>query len=179
MNTFEIAKALNNATDEEYAEVFAYLNRFYKAKGMVMDSNPLTQEEMDFNTSELTANINSNLKEIIFSEEMDANAWWKNDAFFGRNTPKAKFLAQNEMTKECLLMETAIRCQEIFNDLLRSGKIVDNGDRDIFSVWKDFKDWCYEYEYQYYDTDDFLDTTDSFFTEKLMDMFPSGKEVSA
>ena len=172
MNTYEIAKAIYNADDIQLAEIFAHYN---KMRFNDRVENNLKREDMDFNVSEMCCNLESTLKEIIFDENVDSSAWWKDDTFFGRNTPKAKFLAQDSALRERLLMETAIRCQEIFTDLQKSGKIVDKGDRDIFSVWNDFKDLCYEYEYIYFDTDDFLDTTDKFFTEMLMEMFPVPK----
>ena len=169
MNTYEIAKAIYNADDIQLAEIFAHYNK------MRFDDrveNNLKREDMDFNVSEMCCNLESTLKEIIFDENIDASAWWKDDVFFGRNTPKAKFLAQSDKQREGLLMETAMRGQEILSDLLSAGK-VNTDNVDSFEVWETLKDLAYAYEYAYYDNDDgdFLDKSETFFKEKLLEMF--------
>ena len=177
MDTFEMAKALVNGTDEEFAEVFAYLNRFHEAKGLINNSDPLTQDEMDFNTHEVAGWIENSLKEIIFSEEVDTTAWWKDDKFFGRNTPKAKFLAQSEEVKQRLLMETAMRGQEIFEDMYNDGLVEAEGTNSA-SVWEFIKDQAYEFEYNHYESEDFTLETDTFFTKKFLEKFAHPKMVT-
>lgn len=169
MTTFELAKELFTTDDESMAEVFAYYNRFRDTNRI---EKGLKRENMDFNVSELTMFFEKTLKEIIFSEEVDTYAWWKDDTFFGRNTPKAKFLAQNDKQREGMLMETAMRGQEILCDLLSAGK-VNTDNVGSFEVWGTLKDLAYAYEYAYYDNDDgdFLDKSETFFKEKLLEMY--------
>ena len=86
------------------------------------------------------------------------------------STPKDKFLKMPETFKQNALMESAMRCQELLEDLRRNGTI-DTTDMDSFSVWQTICDLSREFEYEYYDTDeyssDFLDISDTFFTKRL------------
>lgn len=155
MNTFEMAKALNNATDEEFAEVFAYLNRFRKANGIIKNEDAITKAEMDFNIYELCVWIEKSLHEIIFSEEIDSSAWWKDDEFFGRNTPKAKFNAQTPEFQSRRLMETAMTMNNIYNRMVREGKIFDGGiNADVYDV---ICDLARKFEETFFETDEYED----------------------
>lgn len=155
MNTFEMAKALNNATDEEYAEVFAYLNRFYKAKGIVENEDRITKAEMDFDTYDLCKWIRKSLQEIIFSEEIDSSAWWKDDEFFGRDTPKAKFNAQTAEFQSRRLMETAMVMNNIYNSMVETGEIHDDG--ITAEVYEVLCDQAREFEETFFETDEYED----------------------
>lgn len=180
MNTFEMAKELTNATDEEFAEVFAYLNRFYKAKWLITDDNPLKQDEMDFNIDDLCEWISKSLDEIIFNEEIDSSAWWKDDSFFGWNTPKAKFNAQTSEFRSRRLMETAMVMNNIYNRMVKEGKIFDGGiNADVFNVLCDL---AREFEETFFETDeyenDYVAVIEKWLPEKLANEF-GAQEVSA
>ena len=171
MNTFKIAKAINNAGDIEFAEIFAYLNRFHK--GFVDDCS-LAQEDMDFCIDELTKWINTSLDEIIFGEETDASAWWKNDKFFGRDTPKAKFLAQQEEFKQNRLMETAIVVNNIYRRMEENEEI----DTGSFcgDIMEEIRSLAREFEYEFFDTEeydnDYVGILEKWLPDKLKELFP-------
>lgn len=180
MNTFELAKTLVNATDEEFAEVFAYLNRFHKVKGIVKNEGRITKAEMDFGTYELCEWIRKSLDEIIFSEEIDSSAWWKDDEFFGRDTPKAKFNAQTANFQSRRLMETAMVMNNIYNSMVKEGKIFDGGIKaDVFEVLCDL---AREFEETFFETDeyedDYISVIEKWLPEKLKEEF-GAQEVSA
>lgn len=173
MNTFEIAREINNASDVELAEIFAYLNRFHNANGMVDDSS-LKQEEMDFDIRSFMVGLEHSLNEIIYSEETDASAWWKDDKFFGRDTPKAKFLAQQEEFKQNRLMESAIVVNNIYRRMIEDDEIdvaFFNGD-----ITQELTGLAREFEYEFFDTedynDDYVGVLEDWLPDKLKEMFP-------
>lgn len=77
----EVAEWLNNAdgngaSDEDFAEtmVFMYLIN----KGAKKPDENLTESDMrSFDTNEFTKWIKDVMDEILFSEEIDSSAWWK------------------------------------------------------------------------------------------------------
>lgn len=76
-----VAKWLIDSTDEEFAEVFAYLDHFRKAPPLEQYELPegLTKEMIqNTNTKEVGEWVTSCLEEIIGQEsECDQSAWWK------------------------------------------------------------------------------------------------------
>lgn len=176
MNTYALANSLNSTTDVEFAETFAY---YYKMRRGIYEEG-LKQEDMDFNIHEMVEGVENSLNEIIYSETMDSSAWWKDDKFFGRDTPKAKFLAQEEVFKESRLMESAIAVNNIYRRM--------ENDREIetgsFSgdILQEITALAREFEYEFYDTDeyvnDYLDVLEKWLPKKLRELFPSKEQVT-
>lgn len=180
MNTLELAKTLINATDEEFAEVFAYLNRFHKSNGIIRDENRLTKDEMSLDTYELSRWIEDSLREIIYSEEIDSSAWWKDDEFFGKNTPKAKFNAQTTEFQSRRLMETAMTMNNIYTRMVKTGEIYDGGIKaDVYDVLCSL---AREFEETFFETDeyedDYISVIEKWLQERLKEEF-GAQEVSA
>ena len=72
MNTYEIAKQIYEATDEEYMEVFAYLYKMVSA-GEVVGAKLTAGDIRKVDLSELTSTIKDALEDIqLYSED----AWW-------------------------------------------------------------------------------------------------------
>lgn len=155
MDTFEMAKALNNATDEEFAEVFAYLNRFHNANGIIKNNDSITKQEMDFDTYGLCKWIEKSLQEIIYSEDIDTTAWWKDDEFFGVNTPKVKFQAQTPEFQSRRLMETAMTMNNIYNRMVNAGEVFDGGIKA--DVYEAICGLAREFEETFFETDEYED----------------------
>ena len=65
----------NGATDEEFAEFFVLYNKIYRT------GNPyatLEKEDMvNADVDSIMKSIKDPVDEIIFSEEVDISAWWK------------------------------------------------------------------------------------------------------
>ena len=82
MSTVEIVRYLSSpsgeCSDEEFAELMV---RMYKSQNdPEFATKPLTKEDMTgFNTEEFANWIKNALDEIIFSEEIDTSAWWKQE----------------------------------------------------------------------------------------------------
>ena len=170
MNTYEIGKALHAASAVELAEIFAWYN---KMRGKTIPEEKLTRDDMGFNPYELVNMLGEVLHEILNSEEKYAEAWWKDDIYFGRDTPRRRFEAQSEELKQRTLMETAMRAQELFVELEKDGKIdPDSYSDNSFDIWNKLKDLSYEFEYTHYESADFFGETEDFFTEKLMAEYP-------
>ena len=83
MNESELAKWLANtdgdgATDEEFAEFFVKLYLIWNNKKDPKEN--LTADDMkNFDTLRFTTWLKEVLDEIIFLDEVDASAWWKNN----------------------------------------------------------------------------------------------------
>lgn len=80
----EIANYLYHCTDEEYAEVFALYNHLHfhdipSANVDVEDADDivLSANEMRINIDNLINHIRYTLEEIIYDEDIDSSAWWK------------------------------------------------------------------------------------------------------
>jgi len=173
MNTYALANSLNATTDVEFAETFAHYYKMRKGK----NEDNLTQEDMDFNIHEMAQEIEDSLKEIIYSETMDASAWWKDDKFFGRNTPKEKFLAQDEEFKQNRLMETAIVVNNIYRRMEENEEI----DTGSFcgDIMEEIRSLAREFEYEFFDTEeyenDYVGVLEMWLPDKLKELFPPKK----
>ena len=177
MNAYEIAKEIHNADDIKMAEIFAIFNKMRLTDRM---EDSLKREDMDFNVYDMCYYIESTLREIIFSEEIDSSAWWKDDEFFGRDTPKAKFNVQTAEFKSRRLMETAMVMNNIYNRMVKEGKIFDGGIKaDVFDVLCDL---AREFEETFFETDEYEDdyvaVIEKWLPEKLANEF-GAQEVSA
>lgn len=80
MNVSEIAAWLanvdsNGCTDEEFAEVFVLMYKMWKQTNA--DTTLETEDMLNFNAKEFGDWIGNCLNEIIYSEEVDQSAWWK------------------------------------------------------------------------------------------------------
>ena len=146
--SYLMGEKLNGASDVEFAEIFA---SYYKIHFKQKRDGTIVQEDMDFNIHELTTHIEKSLNEIIYSETMDASAWWKDDKFFGRNTPKEKFLAQTPEFQQRHLMETAMTVQNIYKHLVETKEIEPLND-DLYDL---FCELAQEFEYTFFDTDEY------------------------
>lgn len=80
MSLSEIAAWLANVdsegcTDEEFAETFVLMNKIKKEErnDVVVE----TEDMLNFNAKEFAEWLADCLDEIIFSEEVDQSAWWK------------------------------------------------------------------------------------------------------
>ena len=63
------------ATDEEFAELFVLYNKMVKTGDLDVE---LTKEDMvNADVDGIMKFIKDCVDEIIFSEEVDASAWWK------------------------------------------------------------------------------------------------------
>lgn len=79
--------------------------------------------------------------------------------------------------RENLLMETAMRIQEVFDDMWFSQHV--NPDKvdetDTIERLQIFRDWAREFEYKYFDTEryeeDFIELSDMFAQRKLKEEF--------
>ena len=150
--SYLIANNLDGLSDVKFAEVFAaYYKIHFKGK---KDGN-IVQEDMDFNIHDLVTHLEKCLNEIIYSEEMDKTAWWKDDKFFGRDTPKAKFLAQTPEFQSRRLMETAMTMNNIYKTMVKDGRIDDCGiDADVYEV---ICTLAREFEETFFETDEYED----------------------
>lgn len=78
MDSYSVAKWLNEeATDEEFAEVFGYLDLM--RNGRKINCDDLTKETMsNIDINGITEWINTCLWEIIPKDtDIDESAWWK------------------------------------------------------------------------------------------------------
>ena len=65
----------NGATDEAFAEFFVLYNKIKKTEDPNVD---LTKDDMtNADVAQIVKDIENPLNEIIFSEEVDISAWWK------------------------------------------------------------------------------------------------------
>lgn len=75
MNPREIAEWLaNDASDEEFAEMFVYLRRISKGK---LDDIKASEDMTEIDIDGLCDWIKKSLDEIIHDEDCDTYAWWK------------------------------------------------------------------------------------------------------
>ena len=169
MTNFELARELRFAEDQDLAEILVMFKRMCDNDDNYDDTTEkdyqLKAEDMrGFDANATGKWIGEWMDEVIHSEEIETSAWWK------QPTPKEKFDKMPELFKQNSLMESAMRCQELLEDLRRNGTI-DTTDMDSFSVWQTICDLSREFEYTYYDTDeysaDYLDISDTFFTKRL------------
>lgn len=86
MNPSDIANYLYYCTDEEYAETFSlYFHLHYhdipSANIDVTDADDirLSSKDMRIDIDGLTNHIKYTLDEIIYSDDIDASAWWKGE----------------------------------------------------------------------------------------------------
>jgi hypothetical protein len=79
MDSYNVAKWLScESSDEEFAEVFAYLYKFMVANPGKEPKERLLKEDMYFNQTALAEKIMTCLTEIIDADsECDEGAWWK------------------------------------------------------------------------------------------------------
>ncbi len=167
IDTAQIAYDLMNATDEEFAEVFAYFNKYRKEMKVTKSFMSLQKNDMKFNIPEFTGWITKTLGEIIYNNEIDSSAWWK------VKTPKENFLAQSESVRERLLMEVSMRGQEIFLELEDKKLIEPDYEKLTYmDIWNDIKELSYKFEYEHYDDDDFLIASEAFFALEFEKLYP-------
>lgn len=77
MNVYEVAKYLyDGCTDEEFAEVF--VRYYYMCKGYAEDRD-LSADDMRIDVDALMKDIRTAVDEIIYSDEIVASAWWKQE----------------------------------------------------------------------------------------------------
>lgn len=80
MTSKDVARfLLEDCTDEQFAEVFAYFGRTMVTSGrQSVDSTALDRDDMvNMDIHWMCSKLESVLEEIIHSEEADADAWWK------------------------------------------------------------------------------------------------------
>ena len=87
INTKQIAYELYKASDVEFAEVFAYLNKMHnnelingdedRALGNMQLDPKYMQTSFSENITDLCKWLESSLGEIVDSSEVDPSAWWK------------------------------------------------------------------------------------------------------
>ena len=80
MTAKDVARFLTEeCTDEEFAEVFAYMGREMVTSGrQSVDSMVLDKDDMvNMDIRWLCTKVESVLEEIIHDPETDASAWWK------------------------------------------------------------------------------------------------------
>lgn len=151
-NSYLTARRILDASDVEFAEIFAY---YYRWHWKNKRDDHITQEDMDFNIRELVRHIEKSLEEIIYSEETESTAWWKDDKFFGRDTPKARFQAQTPEFQSRRLMETAMTMNNIYKTMVKDGRIDDCGiDADVYEV---ICTLAREFEETFFETDEYED----------------------
>lgn len=63
-------------TDEEFAELIALIAK-YRRDGNKTDPNLTVEDMKSVNTEEICNWFKECLDEILFSTEIDADAWWK------------------------------------------------------------------------------------------------------
>ena len=89
----------------------------------------------------------------------------------------SKFDCVTGIVRENLLMETAMRIQEVFDDMYRLDMVDTDVADSIGSIERlgIFRDWAREFEEKYYDTDeyveDYIGISDKFATEKIKEKF--------
>lgn len=66
----------NGATDEEFAETFAYMQRIF---GENKEDIKTPKDMMNIDTEELANWVKRCLDEIIFDSECNKSAWWKGE----------------------------------------------------------------------------------------------------
>lgn len=65
------------AIDEEFAEFFVLYYKIFKTGNLDVE---LTKEDMvNADVDSIMKSIKDSVNEIIFSEEVDASAWWKQE----------------------------------------------------------------------------------------------------
>jgi hypothetical protein len=166
--TYLIANNLDGLSDVEFAEVFA---AYYKIHFKGKKDGIIVQDDMDFNIRELTNHLEKYLNEIIYSEEMDMTAWWKDDKFFGRDTPKARFLSQTAEFQSRRLMETAMTMNNTYRNMLKEGKVDDCGiQADVYEV---ICTLAKEFEETFFETDeyenDYVAVIEKWFPERFLE----------
>ena len=96
---------------------------------------------------------------------------------------KGSFSEVTGERRENLLMETAMRIQEIFDDmfygrLLDYDKVVGDNVSDSFERLHLFRDWALEFENEFYSTeryeDDFFGLSNDYFVKKISEEFGNG-----
>jgi len=81
----EIANYLYHCTDEEYAEVFALYHHMRRrdipsaAETKNADDIVLSAHDMKIDIDDITNHIKYILDKIIYSDDIDASAWWKKE----------------------------------------------------------------------------------------------------
>ena len=76
MDKYEVVNFLKNCTDEDFAEVFVRYH--YTCKGYAEDRD-LSADDMRIDVDALMKDIRTAVDEIIYSDEIDASAWWKGE----------------------------------------------------------------------------------------------------
>lgn len=99
----------------------------------------------------------------------------------GRHKNRESFDQVTGIQREDLLMETAMRVQEVFDDmfyarLLDYKKVEESDPIERFQL---FKYWAREFENKYHGTEeydtDFWNLSDDFFIEKMQPLFGNGQ----
>lgn len=144
MSSYDIAMELLNLDDEEFAEVFAWMQRADYYASTLEAAQDLTRADMIIATD--TVKLTGMLKEIVNSNDICPNAWWKSQA-------KEAFLKNTAEFQQRRLMETAIVINDIYNNLVKKGKI-DSGNfcGDIMEVLTDL---ATEFEYTFFETEEY------------------------
>lgn len=175
MSSYDVAMDLLRLSDEEFAEVFAWIDKAdFDIDKIDKAGIELSKSDM-YKTVNLTKRLPGILMEIINDSDCCPSAWWK-------KTPKQRFLECTPERQQDKLMETAMRIQELYTDLLKAGVInVDSARWDSFNIYEEFCRLAREFEYEYCDTsayeDDFIGLTETYFIPKLKELFD--KEVAS
>ena len=77
MDMYEVVNYLTTCTDEDFAEVF--VRYYYTAIKGEAEDKALTADDMRIDVKKLVRNIETALDEIIYSDEIDSSAWWKEE----------------------------------------------------------------------------------------------------
>lgn len=79
LRPIDVAKYLcGECTDEEFAEMFVYLDRFLSSGNS--NDGSLTKEDMDnFEVDDFTELLGEILDEIINNDTCNTAAWWKQE----------------------------------------------------------------------------------------------------
>lgn len=97
-----------------------------------------------------------------------------------KQKPESEFDKVTGARRENLLMETAMRFQEIFDDmfygrLLDFREVMDGSEIERLQT---FRDWAREFEEKYYGTydDDYLEFSESYIIDKILSKYGNEKD---
>ena len=78
----DVVNYLTECDDEQFTEVFAL---YWKLRNVNKNASEqlraedivLNADDMEFDVNELVTHLKDSLDEIIFSDDIDSSAWWK------------------------------------------------------------------------------------------------------